>query len=98
MFRVDPWLIAIVTLILVGVFGFVINRVVRAHRKQATTGREELAGKIAVTRTVLNPNGLVFFKGERWSAISEKGKIEPGEEVVITKVDGLTLYVAKKEK
>jgi len=97
-FRVDPWLIAIVTPILAGVFGFVINRVVRAHRKQATTGREELAGKTAVTRTVLNPQGLVFFKGERWSAISEKGKIEAGEEVVITKVDGLTLYVAKKEK
>jgi membrane-bound serine protease (ClpP class) len=95
-FRVDPWLIAIVTIILVGVFFFVISRVVRAHRKQATTGREELVGKVAVARTALDPDGLVFFKGERWEAVSEAGKIEPGEEVVITKVDGLKLYVTKK--
>ena len=95
-FRVDPWLIAIVTIILVGVFFFVISRVVRAHRKQATTGREELVGKVAVARTALDPEGLVFFKGERWEAVSEVGKIEPREEVVITKVDGLKLYVTKK--
>jgi membrane-bound serine protease (ClpP class) len=95
-FRVDPWLIAIVTIILVGVFFFVISRVVRAHRKQATTGREELVGKVAVARTALDPEGLVFFKGERWEAVSEVGKIEPGEEVIITKVDGLKLYVTKK--
>lgn len=95
-FRVDPWLIAIVTIILVGVFFFVISRVVRAHRKQATTGREELVGKVAVARTALDPEGLVFFKGERWEAVSEAGKIEPGEEVVITKMDGLKLYVTKK--
>jgi membrane-bound serine protease (ClpP class) len=95
-FRVDPWLIAIVTIILVGVFFFVISRVVRAHRKQATTGREELVGKVAVARTALDPEGLVFFKGERWEAVSEAGKIEPEEEVVITKVDGLKLYVTKK--
>jgi membrane-bound serine protease (ClpP class) len=95
-FRVDPWLIAIVTIILVGVFLFVISRVVRAHRKQATTGREELVGKTAVARTALDPEGLVFFKGERWEAVSEKDKIEAGEEVIITKVDGLKLYVTKK--
>jgi len=95
-FRVDPWLIAIVTIILVGVFFFVISRVVRAHRKQVTTGREELVGKVAVARTALDPEGLVFFKGERWEAVSETGKIEPREEVVITKVDGLKLYVSRK--
>jgi len=95
-FRVDPWLIAIVTIILVAVFFFVIGRVVRAHRQRVTTGREELVGKTAVARTALDPEGLVFFKGERWEAVSEKDKIEAGEEVVITKVDGLKLYVTKK--
>jgi len=95
-FRVDPWLIALVVVIFAGFFAFVIGRVVRAHRKQATTGREELAGKTAVARTPLDPDGLVFFKGERWEAVSEKDKIEAGEEVVIIKVDGLKLYVTKK--
>jgi membrane-bound serine protease (ClpP class) len=50
-----------------------------------------------VVKEVLDPEGTVFYKGERWSAISEKDKIEPGEEVIITVVDGLTLHVKRKE-
>jgi membrane-bound serine protease (ClpP class) len=98
LFRVDPWLIAFVTILLAGIFAFVISRVIRAHRRQATTGREELIGKTAVARTALKPEGSVFFKGERWLAVMEKGQAEPGEEVVITRVDGLKLHVTKKEK
>jgi len=96
-FRVDPWLIAGVTLSITGVIAFVINRAIRAHRKQATTGREELIGKRALVKTALNPEGSVFYKGELWSATSEGGTIEPGQEVIITKVDGLTLHVVKKQ-
>jgi membrane-bound serine protease (ClpP class) len=95
-FRVDPWLIALVVVLFAGFFGFVVNQVVRAHHSRATTGREELVGVTAVARTVLDPEGLVFLKGERWDAVSEAGKIEPGEEVVITRMDGLKLYVTKK--
>jgi len=98
LFQVDPWLIAAVTIIIVAVFAFVISRVVRAHRRQASTGREELVGKTAVVKTALEPEGIVLFKGERWTAISEKGRVKPGEEVTITKVDGLKLYVIKKQK
>jgi membrane-bound serine protease (ClpP class) len=95
-FRVDPWLIAIVTILIASVFAFVINRVVRAHRRQAATGREELIGKKALVKIALNPEGTVFFKGELWTAISDQGKIEPGEEVIITSVDSLILHVIKK--
>ena len=45
----------------------------------------------------LEPRGVVFVDGERWTAISEKGHVEPEEEVTITKVDGLKLWVIKKE-
>jgi membrane-bound serine protease (ClpP class) len=96
-FKVDPWLIASVTIVISGVFAFVINRAIRAHRKQAATGREELIGKRAVVKETLDPEGTVFYKGERWSAISEKGRIEAGEEVIITAVDGLILNVVRKE-
>jgi len=41
---------------------------------------------------------VVRVEGERWTAISEKGRVTKGEEVIITKVDGLKLYVTKKEK
>jgi len=97
LFQVSPWLIAIVAIIVVALFAFVINRVIRAHRRQASTGREELIGKTAVVKVALEPEGTVFFKGERWTAISDKGRVEPGEAVIITKVDGLKLYVTKKE-
>ena len=94
--QVDPWLIATVVIIVTVLFAFVINRVVGAHRRQAKTGREELVGKTALVKQALEPEGTVFFKGERWTAISEKGRMKPGEEVIITRVDGLILYVTKK--
>jgi membrane-bound serine protease (ClpP class) len=95
-FRVDPWLIAIVTIIIAAIFAFVMNRAIRAHRKQAATGREELVGKRALVKVALDPEGTVFYKGERWEAVSEAGRIEPGEEVIISSIDGLTLHVIKK--
>lgn len=97
-FRIDPWLIAVVTIIITGGMTFIIHRAVVAHRKQAKTGREDLIGKIATVKVALNPEGTVFFKGERWTAISESGEVKAGEEVVIKRVDGLTLYVTRKQK
>ena len=97
LFQVDPWLIAVVTILVASVFAFVISRIIRAHRRQASTGREELVGKTAVVKVALEPEGMVLFKGERWTAVSEKDRVKPGETVIITKVDGLKLYVTKKE-
>ncbi len=96
LFQINPWLIAIISICIAALFAFVINRVIKAHRYQATTGREELVGKTAIVKVALEPEGTVFFKGERWTAVSEKGRVEPGEEVIITKVDGLKLYVTTK--
>jgi len=97
LFQIDPWLIAGVVIFITALFAFVISRVIRAHRRQASTGREELVGKRAVVKVALEPEGTVFFKGERWTAVSEKGRVEPGAEVIVTRVDGLTLYVIKKQ-
>ncbi|MDH5695168.1 MAG: nodulation protein NfeD [Dehalococcoidia bacterium] len=97
LFQVNPWLIATVAIGIAGFFGFVVNRVIRVHRRQASTGREELVGKTAVVKVALEPEGTILFKGERWTAVSEKGRVKPGEEVIITKVDGLKLWVIKKE-
>ncbi|MBA7674696.1 hypothetical protein ES703_82917 [subsurface metagenome] len=96
-FQIDPWLIAIIVIFIAGFFAFVISRVIRAHRRQASTGKEELVGQTAIVKVALEPEGTVFFKGERWTAISETGRVKPGEEVIITKVDGLKLYVTKKQ-
>ncbi len=96
MFQIDPWLIATVAIFFTALLVFVVNRVVAAHRRQATTGREELLGKTAIVRTSLEPEGTVFHEGEIWTAVLDKGRAEPGEEVLITKVEGLKLFVTKK--
>jgi membrane-bound serine protease (ClpP class) len=98
LFEVSPWLIATVVILVAAFFAFAVSRIIRAHRRQAYTGREELAGKTGVVRVALDPEGMVLFKGELWDAVSEKGRVEPGEEVIITRVEGLKLYVTKKRK
>jgi len=95
LFRVNPWTIAIVTTFITGLFVFVISRVIRVHRRQASTGWEDLVGKTAVVKATLEPEGLVLYRGERWKAVSESGRLEPGETVIINKVDSLKLFVTK---
>jgi len=97
-FAVNPWLIAAMAITIALVFVFVISHVIRAHRRQAYTGREELIGKTAVVKVALDPEGMVLFKGERWTAILDEGRVKPGEEVIITKYEDLKLYVSKKQK
>ena len=96
LFQTDPWLIA--TVIICGIAFFVVAIIwgIRAHRQQISAGREELIGKIAEVKTVMKPKGTVFIQGERWTAISEEGQADPGEEVIITRVDGLKMWVSKK--
>ncbi|MBI2848384.1 MAG: nodulation protein NfeD [Chloroflexi bacterium] len=96
LFRVSPALIATVSVLIGGFLVFAITSVIQIHRRRATTGKEELAGKTAIVRTALDPQGMVFYKGELWTAVSEAGRIEPGEEVTITRIGGLKIYVTKK--
>ncbi|MBA7473707.1 hypothetical protein ES707_09050 [subsurface metagenome] len=96
-FQVDLWLIVIVAICIIAFLAFAINRGIRAHRHQASAGREDLIGKTAEVKIALEPKGVVSIQGERWTAISETGWVKPEEEVIITRVDGLKLYVIKKE-
>lgn len=97
MFQIDPWLIIIGIIGIIAFLALTIIYGIRAHRQQIFAGKEELIGKIAEVYTVLEPKGIVYIQGERWAAISNGGRIEPGEEVIITKVEGLKLRVTKKE-
>ncbi len=76
---------------------YAIRWVIMAHRRKVASGREDLIGRMAVAREVLNPKGMVFIRGERWTAESEEGRIALGEEVTINKVDSLKLYVSKRK-
>ena len=94
---INPWLLALIIIVVVVFLYFVVLWSVRAHRRKIAAGKEELIGKTAVVQVALNPKGVVFVEGERWSAVIDKGRVEPEEEVVITGVDGLKLLVTRKQ-
>jgi len=96
-FHMESWLIVLVIIGVVAFFAAAVYWGIRAHQRQISAGKEDLIGKTAEVIVALNPKGIVFIEGERWTAISEKGRVEPGEEVVVTKVDGLKLRVTKKQ-
>ncbi len=98
LFQVNPWLVGTIAFVIAAAIAFVITRVVAGHRRQPSTGREELVGKVAVVKAPLAPEGMVLYKGERWTAISEEGRIESDEKVVIDRVDSLKLYVSRPKK
>jgi len=95
-FEIDPKLVAGVVVFFTAIFLFIIGAIIRAHRRRITTGQEGLVGQTAVAQTPLDPKGTVFVEGERWNAIAESGRIEAGEEVIVTEVEGLKLKVTRK--
>lgn len=57
----------------------------------------QLVGKTAVAATNLRPSGKILLEGAYYDAISLKGFIEKGEEVVVKRYENFQLYVMRKE-
>jgi len=96
--EVDRGLIAGVTVGVTAFAIFVVGAIVRGQRRRKATGAEGMIGKTAIAKTPIDPTGTVRAEGELWAASSEGGNIAPGEQVLITKVEGLKLWVVKKSK
>lgn len=73
-------------------FVFVLGYAVHARRRTVRTGAEQLIGAHAEVREWQGLSGAVHVHGEIWSARGE-GSYEPGTTVVVTRRDGLTLFV-----
>ena len=98
-FQVAPLLLIILIVIAIAAFlALAIIWGTRAPRREILAGKENLIGKIAIVKTVLKPKGIVLIQGELWTAILEAGRAVPGDEVVITKVDHLTVSVTKSKE
>ena len=96
--HINWWVVAAVVIVVTAVFAFVIGAIIRSQRRRPATGKEGLVGKVAVAHTALDPTGMVYVEGELWTATSEAGRIETGDEVVVTKIEGLKLRVTKKQQ
>ncbi|MBN2099453.1 MAG: nodulation protein NfeD [Dehalococcoidia bacterium] len=95
-FEVNPWVMGVVIGAIALIFILVVMVIIRSQRRPVNTGREGLIGQTAVVRAPLDPKGTVFVEGEIWNALMESGRANPGEEVVVTAVEGLRLKVVKK--
>jgi membrane-bound serine protease (ClpP class) len=74
-------------------FVFLISRTHAVRRQPVATGASALIGRRGEAREALDPQGLVFVHGELWTAISDGAPIAAGEDVVVERLDGLTLHV-----
>jgi membrane-bound serine protease (ClpP class) len=93
---VNAWLILLVVILVIAFAAITIIWGIRAHKMKIDAGAEEMVGRTAEVKTALRPKGSVFVEGELWTAVSESGNVDVGEEVVIKKVTGMVLTVAKK--
>ena len=96
--EVNKGLIAGVTAGVTAFAIFVVGAIIRGQRRRKATGAEGMIGETAIAKTPLDPTGTVLAQGELWTAASEGGRVAPGEEVIITKVEALKLWVTKKLK
>jgi len=80
-------------------FLFIVQAVVRAHRRRPATGAVGLVGETGVAKTPLEPEGTVLVEGELWGArAADDQRVEVGDEVEVVEVKGLRLRVKRKDK
>ena len=91
MYQVSPLVAVAVAATLTLLLGFAVTRVVRAARRPAAVGVQELVGQEAVVAR----GGLVRMDGELWRARSAAGiELLPGDRVRVEEVgEDLTLVV-----
>jgi membrane-bound serine protease (ClpP class) len=82
--------LGVITVVLMGL-------AVKAHRNKIVTGQQGMIGATGVTQSPLTPEGKIFIRGELWNAISSE-PVALGEQVIVNRVDGLTLGVSPVRK
>jgi membrane-bound serine protease (ClpP class) len=95
-FRLSLAYIIPATLITAAFFVFLVGAGLRAQFLPVKVGKETMLGKIvpALVR-IDSTGGKVFIEGEYWNAVSDV-PVEPGAQVQVTGVNGLTLTVKPK--
>lgn len=75
------------------VFGYYIA--ISMGKREQVGGREGMIGLRGRVVERLNPQGLVKIRGELWTALSQDGDMEKGQEVEVVDMRGLTVVVKK---
>jgi membrane protein implicated in regulation of membrane protease activity len=89
-----PWQQALLLYVPVVIGSLAIARkAMRGQGEPPASGREAMAGEEAVVTSVENGHAGVRYKGETWRAVSDR-PLQPGQQVLIKAVEGLTLRVS----
>jgi membrane-bound ClpP family serine protease len=95
-------LVVPVALVMTGLVAVAARKAVAVSRRRARGGADGLIGRIGTVRRDLGPVGAVFVEGELWRAqrswLDEDAVLAEGEQVVVERVQGLTLSVRRAEE
>ena len=94
LFLILPWPLALayyLPILVVSLFGY--WKVLQSLRKPSVTGQSAMIGDQAVVITVDEDQVEVHYHGEIWRAIPLQ-PVYPGQQVIIEKIDDLTLLVS----
>src|SRR5262249_49882860 len=69
-----------------------VSLVVRARANKVVTGTEAMIGETGVATSALEPDGMVFVRGEYWKAVSP-APLPAGAHIRVTAIEGLRLTV-----
>ncbi|MBE7556085.1 MAG: nodulation protein NfeD [Anaerolineales bacterium] len=89
---VSPWLLVLMTFLLVGFFSFAVTAGLRAQRQKVLMSRRGLIGATGVALSDLAPQGVVQVQSETWTAVATES-VKAGETVEVVDSDGLYLQV-----
>lgn len=74
---------------------FVLNEDMSSEKNESSEDMLSLIGEVGEVSTVLRPVGVAEFECGRLNVMTEGEYIERGAKVVITRVDGTTVFVKK---
>ena len=78
---------------------FGAKQTLKLYRKNNTTGAEAMIGKDAWVLNWRGKKGRIRVMGEDWQAYSEEEyKLKGGDQVMVSKIDGLKIKVIYQEK
>jgi len=84
--RVSLGVILPTAIVLAGVTGFLLSRVLKTHKMRPMTGVEGMVGKIGTVLVAVDPHGTVLVNGEYWDAQSDGATIPVGASVRVVAV------------
>ncbi|HUE46471.1 MAG TPA: nodulation protein NfeD [Aestuariivirgaceae bacterium] len=92
-FEIAWQVVAVVAVISLALTALIAHLAVSSHRRKIETGDPWMIGAKADVQDWSGDSGHVFVHGERWRAVSD-APLAKGQQVRITRIDGLTVTVA----